>query len=215
LLAVWQWLLAAMTNGLEFFFQFTQSYGLAIVLLTIAIRLVLVPFTLSQTQMSVKMQAIQPELEEIKRRYKDNPEKMQRAQLDLWRKHNINPLAGCLPLLLQMPFLIAFFRVLYSFDFPPGTESFLWIPDLAKPDPFYILAILAAATTYWQTKISSVSTEGPQKSMLYVFPIMIAWFSATYASGLSLYWVISNIFSIVQQYLTPRPGPRTAKGESS
>jgi len=210
---VWTWLIETLKNGMDFFHGVTGSYGLAIIILTVIIKVILLPFGFSQISMTQKMQAIQPELEELKKKYRNDPQKLQKKQLELWQKHGINPLAGCLPMLLQFPFLIAFFQVLYGFDYI-GASQFLWIPDLSRPDPIYILPILAAATTYWQTRIASASSDPSQKSMMYIFPIMIGWFSTRYAAGLSVYWVVSNLFQIVQQYLMPKPKAGAAKGET-
>jgi len=110
-------------------------------------------------------------------------------------------LGGCLPLLVQMPIFIAFYQSLYKFDFAVKEHArFLWIPNIGNTDPYYIIAVLAAVTTYVQQKISVVDTKDPtQKSMLYVMPLFMAWIAATMPAGLPLYWVTFNILGIFQQ----------------
>ena len=183
------WLL----NGIV---QFTGSYGISIILSTIIVRLLLYPLTLSQTKSMMAMREIQPELNELQKKYKDNPEEYQKRTMELYQKNKINPLGGCLPMLVQLPILWAFFRVLR--DLPYGEASkFLGIWVLSEPDKFYVLPLLAALTTYLQSKMTV--TDSSQKSMLVAMPIMIGIFSLSFPSGLVLYWITSNIFSIAQQ----------------
>ena len=183
------WLL----NGIV---QFTGSYGISIILSTIIVRLLLYPLTLSQTKSMMAMREIQPELNELQKKYKDNPEEYQKRTMELYQKNKINPLGGCLPMLVQLPILWAFFRVLR--DLPYGEASkFLGIWVLSEPDKFYVLPLLAALTTYLQSKMTV--TDPSQKSMLVAMPIMIGIFSLSFPSGLVLYWITSNIFSIAQQ----------------
>ena len=205
-------------HGLDFLYAITGSYGLAIILLTVIIRVVLLPFTFSQTKSMRRMQELTPQLQKLQQKYKNDPQRLNREVMELWRKHKINPMAGCLPLLLQLPILWALFRVLYSYNYS-AAASFLWLPDLAKADPYYVLPVLAGITTWWQSKVSMIpggGAEQTQKTMMYIMPLFIVWIALQYASGLSLYWVMSNIFGVAQQYVTnwtirTRPA---AKGES-
>ncbi len=208
------WLAELMRQGMDFFFGLTGNYGVAIIVLTVLIRAVMLPFTWGQTRSLQKMQALQPELKKLQAKYKKDPQRLNKETMELWKKHGVNPLSGCLPLLIQLPFLWAFFRVLNDFEYV-GVAGFLWIPDLARPDPLYILPLLAAVTTYWQSRASSPggAADPTQRTMLYVFPVMIGWFSLQFAAGLSLYWVMSNILFIVQTILTR--GSTPAKGEAA
>jgi len=199
------WLTDIMWQGLEFFFRLTGSYGLAIIFLTLVVRVVLLPFTFSQMRSIRRMQELQPEIKKIQEKYKKDPQRLNQETMALWRKNKVNPLSGCLPLLLQFPFLIALFRVLQFYDYAAAAQ-FLWIQNLGAPDSTYILPILAAVTTFWQSRISTMPTgsgDSSQRTMLYIMPLFIAWISTRYAAGLSVYWVMSNVFAIVQQYLTP------------
>ncbi len=176
----------------------TNSYGLGIILTTIMIRLLLVPLTLSQSKSMVAMRRIQPELNEINKKYANNKEEQQKLTMELYKKHKINPLGGCLPLLVQLPILWAFFRVLQNIP-ADETAVFLGLWTLSVADPYYIFPVLASATTYLQSKLSMTGDAGQQKSMLIIMPLMIGFFSLNLPSGLVLYWITSNVFSIVQQ----------------
>lgn len=193
---IMDWLAGGLGWLLNGIVQFTGSYGISIILSTIIVRLLLYPLTLSQTKSMMAMREIQPELNELQKKYKDNPEEYQKRTMELYQKNKINPLGGCLPMLVQLPILWAFFRVLR--DLPYGEASkFLGIWVLSEPDKFYVLPLLAALTTYLQSKMTV--TDPSQKSMLIAMPIMIGIFSLSFPSGLVLYWITSNIFSIAQQ----------------
>ena len=177
----------------------TKSSGLAIILLTLAIRAVLYPFTLSQTRQMAVMRELQPKLQELQKKYKDKPQELQKRMIELYREHKINPFGGCLPLLIQLPFLWALFWVLR--DFPESLNPNFLIWNLAEEakDPLYILPILAGVTTYIQMMMAM--TDPSQKLMMTIMPIFIGWLSVQFPAGLVLYWTVSNIFSIGQQYL--------------
>lgn len=183
---------------LEQIVSVTNSYGLGIILTTIIVRLLLFPLTLSQNKSMVAMRKIQPELQEIQKKYANNKEEQQKLTMELYQKHKINPLGGCLPMLIQLPILWAFFRVLQNIP-TNETAVFLGIWTLSEADPMYIFPILAAASTYLQSKLSMTGDMGQQKTMLIMMPLMIGFFSLNLPSGLVLYWITSNVFSIVQQ----------------
>jgi YidC/Oxa1 family membrane protein insertase len=191
-------LLYALTDKLG-----VPNYGLAIILMTIAIKLILFPLTQKQMKSMRAMQNIQPKAKWIQEKYKDDAQMMQQKTMELYKEHGVNPMGGCLPLLIQMPIFIAFYQSLYKFNYLDGANvGFLWIPDISKPDPFFILAILAAVTTFLQQKISMVQVQGndpTQKVMLYFMPVMMAWISYKMPAGLPLYWVVFNILGILQQ----------------
>src|SRR5690554_6241 len=175
--------------------QLTGNYGLAIILTTIIVRLLLFPLTISQNKSMVAMRRIQPELNEIQKKYANNKEEQQKKTMELYQKHKINPLGGCLPMLVQLPILWAFFAVLREIPADGATFLGLWV--LSEADPYYVFPVVAALTTFLQSKMTA--TDPSQKSMLIVMPIMILFFSLSLPSGLVLYWITSNVFSIVQQ----------------
>jgi len=182
------------------------NYGLAIIFMTIVIKLVMFPLTQKQMQSMRAMQQLQPKLTYIQDKYKDNPQLMQEKMMALYKEHGVSPFSSCLPLLIQMPIFIAFYQSLLNFQFTVAEHaSFLWIPNIGARDPYYILAILAAVTTYYQSKLSSVNAQDPtQKTMLYIMPLFMAWIAATLPAGLPLYWVAFNILGILQQLYVNR-----------
>lgn len=203
---MWQTFVQWFTNLIQFLYGFTQSmgvpsYGLAIILMTILIKLVLFPVNQKQLKSMRSMQEIQPRMKQIQDTYKDQPEVMQKKLGELYKQSGVNPLAGCLPLLVQMPIFIAFYQSLLRLQFvDPAHATFFWIPNLGQRDPLFILAILAAGTTYLQQRVSTINAQDPaQKSMMYMMPLMMAWIAATMPAGLPLYWVTFNILGILQQ----------------
>ncbi|MGE5701516.1 MAG: membrane protein insertase YidC [Clostridia bacterium] len=194
------------------------SYGLGILVATIIIRLITLPLMIKQIKSSKMMQALQPELQKIREKYKNEPQKAQQETMVLFQKNNVNPLAGCLPMFVQMPILIAFYHAIIRT--PEIKEhTFLWL-SLGLKDPYYILPILAAITTYFQQKMmGAANANNPQMQMLTVMmPLMILAIAVTLPSALSLYWVYGNLFTIVQTYFlyrdkNPQVGPKegTAK----
>lgn len=191
------WLTSILLRLLQTISQAVGSYGLGIIIVTILLRVVLYPFTISQVRSMAKMRKLQPELNEIQKKYKNNPEEYQKRTIELYQKHGVNPLGGCLPLLIQLPILWAFFPVLRQIPTSDLT-LFMGIWELSQKDPYYILPILAAVTTWWQSKLTSTG-DASQNSMMVVMPIMIGMFSISLPSGLVLYWITSNLLGIVQQ----------------
>ncbi|MFA8439649.1 YidC family membrane integrase SpoIIIJ [Pueribacillus sp. YX66] len=190
---------------------FSGSFGLAIIIVTIIIRLVLLPLMIQQTKSSRAMQAIQPEIEELRKKYSSKDQKtqqkLQQETMELFQKHGVNPLAGCLPILVQMPILVAFYHAIMR-TAEIKEHTFLWF-SLGSPD--YILALLAGITTFTQQKIMmGQAPPNPQmKVMLYIMPIMIVIFAINFPAALSLYWVMGNLFMIVQTLIMYRPHVQT------
>lgn len=186
------------------------SYGLSIIVVTILIRLVILPLMIKQTQSSKAMQALQPELKKLKEKYSSKDQKtqqkLQQETMALFQKNGVNPMAGCLPLIIQMPILIGFYHAI-SRTTAISHDSFLWF-SLGAKDPYYILPILAGITTFIQQKIMMAGTENqnPQMAMMvWTMPIMIVIFAFNFPAALSLYWVVGNIFMIVQTYFIKGP----------
>lgn len=180
------------------------EYGLAILVVTIIIRFLVLPLTLKQYRSSKAMQEIQPEMLKIREKYKDNPQKVQEETMKLFQKHGVNPMAGCLPILIQMPILIALYHAIMR-NQEISTHNFLWM-QLGTPDPYFILPTLAALTTWLQQKVMSTQITPQMQTLMIIFPIMIFVMSMSFASALPLYWIYSNLFTIVQSYfLYARP----------
>ncbi|HHW01355.1 MAG TPA: membrane protein insertase YidC [Thermoanaerobacterales bacterium] len=201
------YLVSIMKQILDFIFDYTKSYGLAIIGITVLIKIILLPFSFQQFHSMKKMQEIAPLQKKLQEKYKNDKEKLNREIMKLYQENKVNPMGGCLPLLIQFPFIIGLFKLLQSYNF--GQAGFLWIKDLGAPDTTYILPILAAITTYLSSKIATPpNTENPNNTMNIVMSIFIGWMAVKFASGLALYWVVSNILQIMQQILIMRsPAP--------
>ncbi|MBQ7454732.1 MAG: YidC/Oxa1 family membrane protein insertase [Selenomonadaceae bacterium] len=181
------------------------SYGLAIILLTILIKILVYPLTKIQLKSMKAMQRLQPQMKKLQDKYKNNPQLMQQKLMELYKKEGANPMSGCLPMLIQMPILMGMYYTLYSFDYGGAPPSFLWMPSLSETDPLYVLPILSAATTFLQQKMMSTSDQNQQmKIMMIIMPIFIGWISLQFPAGLVLYWVTMNVVQIVQQWWTNR-----------
>ena len=190
-----------------------ESYGFPIILLTILIKLVTYPLTVKQVKSMKAMQDIQPKMKKIQEKYKHDPQMLQQKTGELFREAGVNPLAGCLPLLVQMPILMGMYYALFNFTFPSAeAASFFWLPSMSEPDPYYILPVLSAVTTFLQQKMTSSEMTGQMKIMMTVMPLFIGWISLTFPSGLVLYWVTMNVVQIAQQWWMYRGEDKTAKG---
>jgi YidC/Oxa1 family membrane protein insertase len=203
------WLITYVAN------LFNANYGLAIIIVTVLIRLVILPLMIQQTKNSKAMQALQPELQKLREKYSSKDmqtqQKLQQETMLLFQKHGVNPLAGCFPLLIQMPILIGFYHAIMRTK-EIANHNFLWF-DLGDKDPYYILPLIAGVTTFIQQKMIMAGTEqqNPQMAMmLWMMPIMIVIFAINFPAALSLYWVVGNIFMIIQTYFIKGPDIKTA-----
>ena len=197
-------------------------YAMAILLTTIIFKLMLLPLNLRQAKSSKQMAEIQPLMKEIQTKYKNDPQTMNVKLQELYKTHNYNPASGCLPLLIQLPIILAFFAVFrepakYAFTEPGVYESlnktFFWIKNLDLPDPFMFgLPLLSAATTYVQTltmpQAQDAQAASTMKTMNIMMPVMIFFAAKGFPAGLALYWLAGNIFTIVQQLISKRSLPK-------
>ncbi|MFV9510302.1 membrane protein insertase YidC [Tepidibacillus sp. LV47] len=195
-----------LSETLDFFAKLLfNNYGLSIIVVTIIIRFLVLPLMITQIKSQKKMQELQPEIAKIREKYKNNPQKMQEETMKLFQKHNVNPLSGCLPILIQMPILVAFYHAIMR-NPDIAKHGFLWL-QLGEKDPYFILPILAAVLTYIQTVMmnTNVATTPQaaqqQKIMSIMMPLMILFIGTTLPSALALYWVVGNIFTILQTKL--------------
>jgi len=201
-----------MKQLMDFIYLYTKSYGLSIIVITVLIKMILLPFSFQQFRSMKKLQEIAPIQKKLQEKYKNDKEKLNQALMKLYQENKINPMGGCLPLLIQFPFIIALFRLLQEYNF--GQAGFLWIADLGKPDSTYILPILAGLTTYLSSKIATPASPESQNNTMNIFmSIFIAWMAINFASGLALYWVVSNILQILQQLIIMR-SPTPAKEDN-
>ena len=193
------------------------SYGWAIILLTIIVKMALYPLTVKQVKSMKAMQELSPKMKKIQEKYKDNPQMMQQKIGALYKDAGVNPLAGCLPLLIQMPILMGMYYSLYNFSYPtPESAYFLWMTSMSDPDPLYILPVLSALTTFLQQKMTTTDSNNPQmKMMMFIMPLFIGWISINFPSGLVLYWVTMNVVQIIQQWWMYRGDNTAPKKEAA
>jgi len=194
-----------MQMALTFFYNLTSymgfpSYGVAIILLTVVIKILLYPLTVKQVKSMKAMRDLGPQLKALQEKHKDNKVKGQEAVAHLYKKAGVNPLAGCLPLLIQMPFLSGIFYGIRNFSYV-SQPSFLWLKTLSGTDPLYILPVLAAITTYISSQQTMTDSSQQNKMMLLFMPCMIGYMAMKFPSGLGLYWVVGNVIQIIQQRL--------------
>ena len=151
-----------------------------------------------------EMKKLQPELEKIKKDYAHDKQMLNIKTMELYREHKVNPMGGCLPILIQLPILFALFGVLRS-GIIPADSSFLWM-KLVDPDPYYILPVLNGAVSFLQQKLMGTSDNPQMKNMMFIFPIMMIMISYRMPSGLQIYWLTSSILAVVQQYFIMKKG---------
>lgn len=178
------------------------SFGVTIILFTIIARLCLLPLSLKQSKTTAKMSVIQPEMKKIQERYKNDPQRQQTEMMKLYKDNDCSPLGGCLPMLVQFPLIIALFYVFQGFDYQGA--GFLWLTDLTKPDPLYILPILSGLTTYFSSKIMTPSTgDGPNSTAMMTtgMAIFFGFMSLKFPGALVLYWTVSNLIQMIQSYV--------------
>jgi YidC/Oxa1 family membrane protein insertase len=185
---------------LNWFYHFVKNYGVAIVLLTVLLKLVTYPLALKSMRSMKKMSRIQPKLQEIKEKYKDDSQKMNMETLQLIRSEGYNPAAGCLPVLIQIPIFLTLYRVLYTAFELYHAPFFGWIQDLSVPDPYYICPVLITIGMFFQQKITPVTGMDPsQAKVMQLMPIIFGVFTLTAPSGLAIYTLVNTVASIIQQ----------------
>ena len=226
---VWNGIVAGLNWLLQGLYQLTGNYGVAIILLTLLVKLVLLPLTIKQTRSMIAMQKIQPEIKKLQEKYKDDKEKLSQEMMKFYKDNKINPLGGCLPLLLQMPVFIALFTVLRKYLLTPPTlivgmtfnkllgfyssggvivkiapksAGFLWIRNLAdttKTADPTFVLLILLILTTWYSQ-KQVMTDPRQKNMLYIMPLITAFIGYSLPAGVVLYWLTTNALQIAQQF---------------
>jgi len=195
-----------MLKGITFIHGFLPNYGWAIILFTLFLKLILFPLTYSSSVSMAKMQNLQPKMKAIKKKYKNTKDMEQRKLMNmemmaLYKQEKVNPAGGCLPLLLQLPLLWGIFRLLSVSINVRHEPWMLWITDLSKKDPYYVLPILMGVTQLIQTRMQPAGGDDMQKKMMYILPFVMVIMFASFPSGLNLYWTFSNVLQIGQQYI--------------
>lgn len=203
----WSWLCKPLLLTLNAIHKVLPNYGVAIILITILVRLIFWPVTRKSTESMKRMQEIQPLMNELKEKYKDKPQKLNQEMMELWKKHKVNPMAGCLPILVQIPVFIALFNVLQSaveLRFAP----FLWINDLSEPEgllagllPFglalNLLPLIMTGMTVVQQKMTPSTGDSTQQNMMMIMPVVMLFLFYNFASALMLYWTVSQLLALL------------------
>ena len=194
-----------MGNGINFIFKYIPNYGWSIIIFTLFLKILLFPLTYTSSVSMAKMQTLQPKIKAIKKKYKNVKDPEQRRKMNvetmaLYKQEKVNPAGGCLPMLLQLPILFGFFRLLAVSINVRHEPWMLWIKDLSLKDPIFLLPILMGATQILLQKMSPTSADSSQKKMMYIMPVVIVFFVINLPSGLTLYWFISNLLQIGQQH---------------
>lgn len=189
---------------LRFFYEFTHNFGWAIILLTAIIKLLFVPLQYKSYKSMKEMQVIQPRVLAVQQKYKDDRDRLNRELIKLYKDHKVNPVGGCLPMLLQMPVFIALFNILYMTIDLRHAPFMLWVTDLSSPDPYYVLPILMGITMVIQQKITPTTMDPTQAKIMMLLPVFLTFLFLNFAAGLVLYWLMNNILTIGQQYVTDR-----------
>jgi YidC/Oxa1 family membrane protein insertase len=184
---------------LKLFYSFTHNYGLAIIILTVIIKILFFPLTQKSYKAMKDMQKIAPLLSELKEKYKDDKERLNREVLALYKKHRVNPVGGCFPILLQMPVFFALYKILLSSVELRHAPFYLWITDLSSKDPYYVTPIIMGVTMLIQQKMSPSAGDKTQQKIMLLMPIVFTFMFANFASGLVIYWLVNNVLSIIQQ----------------
>lgn len=205
---------------LNIFYSFTKNYGLAIIILTILIKILFYPLTQKSFQSMKEMQKLQPKMTALREKYKDDKEKLNRELMQLYRTEKINPLGGCLPMILQIPVFIALYQALWNSIELRHTPFIWWINDLSAPEdlfsiplfgfdlPFRVLPLIMGVTMYLQQKMTPTPTVGSsqQAKMMEWMPIFFTFLFWGFPSGLVLYWLVNNVLTIMQQYFIRKKG---------
>ena len=185
---------------LDFLYGIVGNWGWAIVLLTCIVKAVLYPISAAGYRSMARMKEVTPRLKALQEKYKDDKQRLPQAMMELYKTEKINPVGGCLPIMLQIPVFLALYWVLQGSVELRGAEWILWVHDLAMPDPWFVLPALMAATMFLQILLNPKPTDPMQAKVMYIMPVVFSVMFFIFAAGLVLYWLTNNILSIAQQW---------------
>lgn len=185
--------------SLKFLYKYTGNYGIAIIIITFILKLLFFPLTHKSYKSMKDMQKLQPKMNELKEKYKNDRDAMNRAVMELYKTHKVNPLGGCLPMLVQIPVFFGLYRALmYSIELRHA-PFYLWITDLSAKDPYYVTPIIMGATMFIQQKMTPTNMDPVQAKMMLALPIVFTFMFLNFPSGLVIYWLVNNVLTIAQQ----------------
>lgn len=191
-----------------------QNYGVAIILLTVLVKIVFYPLTHKSMTSMKRMQGLQPQVNALRAKHKADPQRFQREQMELFRKHKVNPMGGCLPMVVQVPIFYALYLTLqYSVELQ-GAPFVLWITDLSKKDPYYVLPILMGVSMLVQQMMTPAVGDPRQARVMLIMPVIFTVMFLEFPTGLVLYWLVNNVLSIAQQHLIDRAALRARSAQA-
>ncbi len=195
-----KWLAMPMLIALKYLNEFVKNYGIAIVILTLLIKILFWPLGNKSYQSMKEMQKLQPKMMELREKYKGDKQKLSQETMALYRAHKVNPMGGCLPMLIQIPVFFGLYKtLLYAIELRHA-PFFWWIQDLSAKDPYYITPIIMGATMFVQQKMTPTAGDPTQQKIMLFLPIIFTFLFLNFPSGLVIYWLFNNILSIGQQY---------------
>jgi len=198
-----------MLHALKLFYRLIPNWGWAIVLLTVLIKVIFLPLTRKSFISMRAMQAIQPQMNALRKKYSQDPQRLQKELMKLYRENKVNPMGGCLPLLFQLPIFWALFMTLRGTIELRGEPFIWWVRDLSSKDPYYALPILMGVSMFIQQRMSTgVAKDNPQAKMMMFMPIIFTFLFMNFPSGLVLYWLVNNVLTIGEQYLITKRASR-------
>jgi YidC/Oxa1 family membrane protein insertase len=189
---------------IRFFYGFLGNYGFAIILLTICIKLIFWPLTQKSYKSMKGMQKLQPEMKRMREKHGSDKQKLNQEMMKFYKENKVNPLGGCLPMLIQIPVFFALYRVLLSSIELRHAPFMLWLTDLSAKDPYYVTPIIMGVTMFLQQKMTPTSLDPMQEKMMLFLPIIFTFMFLNFPSGLVIYWLVNNLLTILQQYLIRR-----------
>ncbi|MEK6548640.1 MAG: membrane protein insertase YidC [Nitrospirota bacterium] len=202
--------------AVRYLHDLTHNYGVAIIIVTIGIKLLLAPLAYKSYKSMKDMAAVQPELMALQKKYADDRERLNKELIKLYKDKKVNPVGGCLPMFFQIPIFVALFNILYMTIELRQAPFMLWVKDLSVQDPYYVLPILMGATMFIQQKIQPTTMDPKQAQIMLLLPVFLTFLFVTFPAGLVLYWLTNNVLTITQQVVTDRyllpkaPAPATA-----
>ena len=208
------WIAHPIMDLVKFLYRYVGNWGVAIILMTLLVRLLLLPFNIMSYRSMKKLQKLQPRIKELKEKYKEDKENLNKATMQLMKEDGANPLGGCLPMLLQIPVFFALFKVLGNAIEFYQAPFFLWITDLSEPDPYFVLPLLMAVSMILHQMVSPTTVEPHVKKMLLIVAVIFSLLMIFYPSGLALYIFVGSLFSIVQQLILMREDQKTLDAKS-
>lgn len=189
---------------LKFFYKYVGNYGVAIILLTICIKLIFWPLTHKSYKSMKGMQRLQPEMKRLREKYGSDKQKLNQELMAFYKTHKVNPLGGCLPMLIQIPVFFALYRVLLGSIELRHAPFMLWITDLSAKDPYYVTPLIMGVTMFLQQKMTPTNMDPMQEKVMLMMPVIFTFMFLNFPSGLVIYWLVNNLLTILQQYLIRR-----------